>query len=83
MMDHATAARTSHHGHVRLQRRVHETRRLLLEAADHLLDVDHALRSGDADRAAVARRQAAAATAAAQRRIDDLDPDVTTTITLP
>lgn len=64
---------TTHLRHVELQRRVHETRRLLLEAADRLLDVDLALRTGDADRAVVARRQAAAITSAAQHDMAALD----------
>jgi len=64
---------TTHLHHVTLQRRVHETRRLLLEAADRLLDVDLALRTGDQDRALAARRQAAAITSAAQHDIVALD----------
>lgn len=75
-MDRVPAPTTrDHHEHVLLQRRVHETRRLLLEAADHLLDLDHAVRGSDPDRAAVARRRAASVTATAQQKIDVLDLD--------
>lgn len=76
-------ATSRHHDRVRLQRRVHRTRRLLLQAADQLLDVDLAVRAGDPDRAEQALRQAAEITAAAQQGIRALDPDPDVTITLP
>ena len=66
---------TTHARGVALQRRVHETRRLLLEAADLLIDVDLALRTGDEDRAVRARRQAEAVCSAAQRDMAALELD--------
>ena len=71
-----------HHDRVQLQRKVHDARRLLLEAADHLLDVDLATRADDAHRAEVARRQAESVTLAAKRQIEALD-DANVTITVP
>ena len=79
---HATTT-TRHHDQVRLQRRVHRTRRLLRQAADHLLDLDLAIRGDDLERAELARRQAADAAAEAQRQLDALDPDLQLVITLP
>lgn len=66
---------TTHAHGVALQRHVHETRRLLLEAADLLLDVDLALRTGDHDRATRARRQAEAVCSVAQRDMAALPLD--------
>lgn len=65
-----------HHDRVRIQRKVHEARRLLLEAADHLLDVDLALRARDADQARAAQQEAAAVADTARERIVDLEPEV-------
>lgn len=63
-----------HHDHVRTQRKVHEARRLLLEAADRLLDVDLALRARDPEQARAAQQDAATVTATARERIVDLAP---------
>lgn len=80
----STTPRTArHHDRVRLQRRVHRTRRLLLQAADQLLDVDIAIRGDDAARAEEALQLAAEITAAAQDEIEALTPGPTVTITLP
>jgi hypothetical protein len=65
-----------HHDRVRTQRKVHEARRLLLEAADRLLDVDLALRARDPEQARTAHQDAAAATDTARERIIDLEPEV-------
>lgn len=50
----------AHRRRVALQQRVHEARRLLLEAADHLLEVDAAARGDDAHRAATSHEHALA-----------------------
>ena len=83
-METSTATTTTrHHDRVRLQRRVHRTRRLLLQAADQLLDVDLAVRGDDADRAEQALQLAAEITASAQDEIEALIPGPQVTITLP
>ncbi len=80
----STTTRTDrHHDRVRLQRRVHRTRRLLLQAADQLLDVDIAIRGDDAARAEEALQLAAEIAAAAQDEIESLTPGPQITITLP
>lgn len=65
-----------HHDRVRTQRKVHEARRLLLEAADRLLDVDLALRARDPEQARAAQQDAATAADSARERIIDLEPEV-------
>ena len=81
----ASTTRTAsrHHDRVRLQRRVHRTRRLLLQAADRLLDVDLAIRRDDADSVEETLQLAAEITAAAQDEIEALIPGPQVTITLP
>jgi hypothetical protein len=64
-----------HHDRVRTQRKVHEARRLLLEAADRLLDVDLALRARDPEQAHAAQQEAAAVTDTARERIVELEPE--------
>ena len=84
-METSTTAPTRtarHHDRVRLQRRVHQTRQLLLQAADQLLDVDLAVRGDDPARAERALERAAQITAAAQYEICTLDPHPDVTITL-
>ena len=83
-METSTTTPTArHHDRVRLQRRVHRTRRLLLQAADQLLDVDLAIRGDDAARAEEALQFAAEITASAQDEIEALTPGPKVTITLP
>lgn len=78
-----TTPTVHHHDRVRLQRRVHRTRRLLLDAADQLLDVDLAIRGDDASRAEEALQLAAEIAASAQEEIEALTPGPEVTITLP
>lgn len=64
--------RHDHRRRIDLQQRVHEARRLLLEAADQLLDLDEALRRGEHERAAMAQRQAGALVAASGHQLRGL-----------
>lgn len=68
-----------HHHRVQLQRRIHETRRMLLEAADHLLDVDEAVRVDDTDGAKRSHQQAMAIASAAQHELAKLEPSIALT----
>lgn len=61
-----------HRQRVALQQHVHETRRLLLEAADRLLDLDAAARGEDLDQAAAWHDQAAALLAASEHHLQSL-----------
>lgn len=71
-MDGTTATPLDHHHRVALQHRVHDARRLLLEAADRLVDLDAAVQRGDAHLTAAAHRQATSLAAASQQLVDDL-----------
>lgn len=72
-MTHASLHRHDHQRRVALQQRVHETRRLLLEAADRLLDLDEAARRGELDRAATWHDQAAALVSASEHQLRRLE----------
>lgn len=61
--------RHDHRRRVDLQQRVHEARRLLLEAAEQLIDLDEALRRGEGERAARAQQQAGALVAASGHQL--------------
>lgn len=68
--------RHPHQRRVAVQQRVHETRRLLLEAADRLLELDEAARRDDAERAASVHHQAVALVAASTHQLRFLSREV-------
>lgn len=72
-MTHASVHRHDHQRRVALQQRVHETRRLLLEAADRLLDLDEAARRGELDLAAASHSQALALVSASNHQLSRLE----------